>query len=856
MDSNADKDEDDSAPMDTVDASAALAPEMQPAEDRAAWSAGLKTGERLELTSTEEGLVGSWYGVEVMEVGADANAGKVFVKYVECDESEPPLWVDLSQLRPMPPPTPDVPTPIAWTKKLVNGDGLQLYHEQGWWDVQYLSRSAGVLRVVAKGYNIVHEVYPTKLRPAWQHNANGEWEFALGGISRTATEWSVLLTSKPAMARQPSIGGLGPSILGGGGSGGGAGAGAAGAEAELPTYKWGVAVEVLASDGGCWGPAEVLKEPKDDALSVAYIDEAAMPPNATISLSRVRPAPPLPPAGWAANLRMGEAADVFHEEQWWEGTVESRKGSKAKVKLNVPTSDPTPLDVRVSQLRPRFHWLGWEAGWEYESEGRRIEAAPGPMPPMAHNLPSSREANEVGQTKQGRVVVKPKAYGDEPAVSKSGSGTALAPAPTSMEPLKMSELLEVEVAEEEGGQVSWKPAEVVEVCRAHLCPHRLAACSAGLLKGKPGLRKAHPHVRARARTHTHMCSCACKCSSSSVLQVVGGGRFKAMVNGESDFIEEFGEEDQGTEWRRVAASDIPRVRKANEAAKVKARAAEKLLAEQVASCACAYACACTCACACACAPHVCMRTPMRLHACAHACACMCPRLCMHVPCASRCARSPAYMCACSPAYVCACTLLHMCACAHGPCGDHTTDSSVLGGRGVQEAAEAAAAAAAGEAPPKPKSHKRKADESVRKEEGRPPKPLVPAFHFGFGMEVEVRGLEAGYESSWYSAEILQVKAAEAGRAEGAVVVYEKLFEGEGGIKSYQEEVNRAKSLPQRKPPLGTAVYDLHTPAWGMHWHGRMHVRMHVHMCVCVCMRMCMCTQGACARMRITPRPLF
>ena len=38
---------------------------------------------------------------------------------------------------------------------------------------------------------------------------------------------------------------------------------------------------------------------------------------------------------------------------------------------------------------------------------------------------------------------------------------------------------------------------------------------------------------------------------AEVVAVLGGGRFRAMVNGEEDFIEEFGMEDERKEWRKV-----------------------------------------------------------------------------------------------------------------------------------------------------------------------------------------------------------------------------------------------------------------------------------------------------------------
>ena len=51
-----------------------------------------------------------------------------------------------------------------------------------------------------------------------------------------------------------------------------------------------------------------------------------------------------------------------HEERWWEGTIESRKGSKARIKLTSSGEDAA-VEVKVASLRPRFVWLGWDEGW-------------------------------------------------------------------------------------------------------------------------------------------------------------------------------------------------------------------------------------------------------------------------------------------------------------------------------------------------------------------------------------------------------------------------------------------------------------------------------------------------------------
>ena len=44
-----------------------------------------------------------------------------------------------------------------------------------------------------------------------------------------------------------------------------------------------------------------------------------------------------------------------------------------------------------------------------------------------------------------------------------------------------------------------------------------------------------------------------------------------------------------------------------------------------------------------------------------------------------------------------------------------------------------------------------------KEGAKKPATEKPAFRFGFGMEVEVRGHEPGFEGSWYAAEIIALR---------------------------------------------------------------------------------------------------
>ena len=120
-------------------------------------------------------------------------------------------------------------------------------------------------------------------------------------------------------------------------------------------------------------PAEACGTPSDEGkLTVAWHEEDSDPPQATAEIGRVRPAAPAVPPGWAANLKAGETIDVFHDGCWWEVILESRKGGKAKV-ADGP-DDPLPREVRLSQLRPRYTWLGWAGGWKYLTEGREVRA--------------------------------------------------------------------------------------------------------------------------------------------------------------------------------------------------------------------------------------------------------------------------------------------------------------------------------------------------------------------------------------------------------------------------------------------------------------------------------------------------
>ena len=269
-------------------------------------------------------------------------------------------WVDCSRLRPIPPPNPTVPTAAAWTRKLTNGDFVELNYEQGWWEVQYLSRAGANLSVLAVKYGKVHQVTASGLRPGWKCLEGGTWQYALGGVARPADEWAGILATKPASGKARSS--LDPAVaaahtanspLGRGAASNPAAGGVVGAEGEVGSFKWGVAVEVMSGDDaagrGCWVPGEVLRVMGGDGgadgadgadapqqLLVTWLAECD-PPNATTDVEKARPAAPPPPAGWAANLRPGEPLDLYHDGAWWEG---AHAASRARDPPDAPCNLP------------------------------------------------------------------------------------------------------------------------------------------------------------------------------------------------------------------------------------------------------------------------------------------------------------------------------------------------------------------------------------------------------------------------------------------------------------------------------------------------------------------------------------
>eukprot|EP00967_Tisochrysis_lutea_P027821 scaffold32325_cov26-Tisochrysis_lutea.AAC.3 len=158
----------------------------------------------------------------------------------------------------------------------------------------------------------------------------------------------------------------------------------------------------------------------------------------------------------------------------------------------------------LTHIRPRFIWRSPTRGWAYAQGGAQMEL---PMTDviMAHQRPLPSQPQRGGEKRAAaaNARVRSKASGGRGGGrGRGGRGSkgrvvSNVSQPAMPCPVAVGEILEVEVAEEDSSEeVSWKPSEVREALTS--------------------------------------------------------GRFIACVNGDEDFLEEYGPEDEGREWRRLA----------------------------------------------------------------------------------------------------------------------------------------------------------------------------------------------------------------------------------------------------------------------------------------------------------------
>jgi len=140
-------------------------------------------GQIVEVRGSEEGFLGSWYAARVVEAREARSTIRLrlcYQAFKEDDGSTWEDWVELSQVRPLPP----AHNP-SFLRGLKAGAALELNFEEGWWDVEYKGSTGPKHTVMAKRYKVRHSVPASQLRPAWRWSA-------------TSREWQANLSDQPA----------------------------------------------------------------------------------------------------------------------------------------------------------------------------------------------------------------------------------------------------------------------------------------------------------------------------------------------------------------------------------------------------------------------------------------------------------------------------------------------------------------------------------------------------------------------------------------------------------------------------------------------------------------------------------
>ena len=120
----------------------------------------------VEVRGSEEGFLGSWYAARVLEAKEGRQAVRLHLCYLAFQEEDGSLWedwLDHPMVRPMPPNRSD-----DFVDALKKGSALEVNIEEGWWEVELVSREGPNFLVESKRYKVQHVVQIEKLRPAWR----------------------------------------------------------------------------------------------------------------------------------------------------------------------------------------------------------------------------------------------------------------------------------------------------------------------------------------------------------------------------------------------------------------------------------------------------------------------------------------------------------------------------------------------------------------------------------------------------------------------------------------------------------------------------------------------------------------
>jgi len=125
----------------------------------------------VEVRGSEEGFVGSWYTARVMEAKEARSSVRLHLCYLAFQEDDGSLWedwLDHNMVRPLPPEGQD-----DFVDGLKKGAALEVFIEEGWWEVEFVSRDGSNFVVESKRYKVQHTVQRSQLRPAWKWDDKG-----------------------------------------------------------------------------------------------------------------------------------------------------------------------------------------------------------------------------------------------------------------------------------------------------------------------------------------------------------------------------------------------------------------------------------------------------------------------------------------------------------------------------------------------------------------------------------------------------------------------------------------------------------------------------------------------------------
>ena len=117
---------------------------------------------RVEVVLDEEGLRHCQWSALLQRV-VDDSALICYDDLLDDDEMPLESWVPSSSIRPPPP-----PPPPDFLEKLQEGDPLDLWHSDGWWEVIYDGSHGAQHRVSSREYKTEYLVAESMLRPRWR----------------------------------------------------------------------------------------------------------------------------------------------------------------------------------------------------------------------------------------------------------------------------------------------------------------------------------------------------------------------------------------------------------------------------------------------------------------------------------------------------------------------------------------------------------------------------------------------------------------------------------------------------------------------------------------------------------------